>query len=205
MPSYNIERNKLDYILTDTMPVEITELFSLNNFYKYLLDNQSKLEKVISEVQKVKAKNEGVMFENGWATAPLKFKILKGNDGQREMSLIQPLSVLNIYLFLECYQKELLVLLKENSVFSLRYHRKNNDLYYKRRINKIAEYYQSTSKIVDKGVLQQTGAFFKIYKFNSISSFTGSHIWQQLNFKYSNFARMDYKSCFDSIYTHAYK
>lgn len=205
MPSHNIERNKLDYILTDLMPVEITELFSLNQFYKYLLENQTQLEKVISKMQEIKAKNESVMFENGWATAPLKFNILKGNDSQREMSLMQPLSVLNVYLFLECYQKELLVLLKENSVFSLRYHRKNSDLYYKKRIKKVAEYYQPTSKIIDKGVLQQTGAFFKIYKFNSISSFTGSSIWQQLNFKYSNFARMDYKSCFDSIYTHVYK
>jgi len=201
----NIERNKLDYILTDLIPVEITELFSFNNFYKYVLDNQKKIDEIILEVKSLKNKNNSVMFENNWATIPLKFNILKGNDSHREISLIQPLAALNIYLFIECYQKEILILLKEKSIFSIRYHCKNNDLYYKKRVNKLSEYYYTTSKQINRGVIQQTGAYFKIKRFNSISSFTNSSLWQQLNFKYSNFARMDYKSCFDSIYSHAYK
>lgn len=205
MKHQNIERNKLDYIISDLLPVEIPELFSLNGFYKYLIENQNTLDKIVSSIKSKRAKNDEILFENGWATAPLKFNILKGFDGQRELSLIQPFSMINIYLFLECYQKELLILLRENAIFSLRYHRKNNDLYYKKRIKQISEYYQSTAKKVDKGILQQTGAFYKIYPFNSVSSFTSSKKWQQLNFKYSNFARMDYKSCFDSIYTHVYK
>ena len=32
----NIERNKLDYLLTDIMPVEVSELFSYSKFYEYL-------------------------------------------------------------------------------------------------------------------------------------------------------------------------
>ena len=205
MKIHNIERNKLDYILTDLLPVEISELFSLKNFYNYLLTNKKKVDKAVSLLREAIAKNDGIPFQKGWATAPLKFNILKGNDGQREISLMQPLSMLNIYLFLECYQKELLILLEENAVFSLRYHRKNSNLYYKKQIKKISEYYQETAKKLDKGVLQQTGVYFKISKFNSVASFTESRTWQQLNFKYSNFARMDYKSCFDSIYTHVYK
>lgn len=203
----NIERNKLDYIISDLLPVEITELFSLNNFYNYLLEkeNKKKLDKVIKDIKEAKSKNNTVLFKNGWATAPLKFNILKGNNAQREISLIQPISMINIYIFLELYQKEILILLKENSVFSLRYHRKNNSLYYKKRYNDISEYYQNTAKKVERGVLQQTGAFFKICPFNSVSSFINSQKWQQLNFQYNNFARMDYKSCFDSIYTHVYK
>jgi len=207
MKHQNIDRNKLDYILSDLLPVEITELFSLNNFYNYLLEkeNRRKLEIAVSKVRDAKSKNSTVLFQNGWSTSPLKFNILKGNNGQREISLIQPVSMINIYIFLELYQKEILILLKENSIFSLRYHKKNNDLYYKKRIKNVAEYYHTTAQKVDRGVLQQTGAFFKIYPFNSVSSFTSSRKWQQLNFKYSNFARMDYKSCFDSIYTHVYK
>lgn len=205
MKYQNIERNKLDYILTDLLPVELSELFSLNSFYNYLLNNQKLLDAIVSDLRAEISKNEKILFENGWATAPLKFNILKGNDGQREISLMNPVSMINVYLFLECYQKEILILLKENSVFSLRYHCKNNDLHYKKRIKRISEYYQSTAKKINKGVLQQTGAFFKIRQFNSVSSFSSSRKWQQLNFKYNNFARMDYKSCFDSIYTHAYK
>jgi hypothetical protein len=136
MKYQNIERNKLDYILSDLLPVELPELFSLNGFYKYLLENKKLLDKTVSTIKIEKAKNDKTLFEKGWATAPMKFNILKGNDGQREISLIQPFSMINIYLFLECYQKELLILLKENAVFSLRYHRKNNDLFYKKELKK---------------------------------------------------------------------
>ncbi len=205
MNMYNIERNKLDYILTDLLPVEISELFTLKPFYDYLMNNKGIIDDSIKKMKKCVSKNNKIPFESGWATAPLKFNILKGNDGSREISLMQPLSMLNIYLFLELYQKELLILLKENSKFSLRYHKKANDLYYKKSTRKTAEYYNSSSRRIEKGALQQTGAFFKIGRFNSVSSFTGSKLWQQLNLKYKYFAKIDYKSCFDSIYTHAYK
>ena len=95
--------------------------------------------------------------------------------------------------------------LENNNCFSLRYHRKNNDLFYKRKSNRLTEYFAKTSKKIDKSVLQQTGAYFKIHKFNSVSSFTNSRLWQQCNFKYKYFAKVDYKSCFNSIYTHTYK
>ena len=202
---YNIERNKLDYILTDLLPVEITELFTLKPFYDYLIENKKIVDDALKKMKLCVASNKSIPFTSGWATSPLKFNILKGNDGLREISLMQPLSMLNIYLFLELYQKELLILLKENSIFSLRYHKKSTDLYYKKSTKKTAEYYNSSSKRIEKGALQQTGAYFKIHKFNSVSSFTGSKLWQQLNLKYKYFAKVDYKSCFDSIYTHVYK
>ena len=71
----------------------------------------------------------------GWLSTPLKYNILKGVDGFREINLVQPISALNIYFFVECYQKEILDCLENNNCFSLRYHRKNNDLYYKRKTN----------------------------------------------------------------------
>ena len=205
MKPYNIERNKLDYFLTDLLPVELTELFSLNGFYKFLHEHNDELDDAIHIVRKFIENNSGIPFEQGWATIPLKYNILKGNDGQREMSLMQPLSMLNVYLFLECYQKEILIHLEKNSVFSLRYHKKSSNLYYRKRVKKITEYYQSTAKSTDRAVLQQTGAYFRIHRYNSVSSFTGSSNWQRLNFKYSHFARLDYKSCFDSIYSHSFK
>ena len=205
MKSYNIERDRLDYILTDLLPVELTELFSVNGFYEYLQEHRKDIDNAIRLIRDSIEKNNKIPFEHGWSTVPLKYNILKGSDSWREMSLMQPLSMLNIFLFLECYQKEILILLERNSVFSLRYHKKNCNLYYKKRVKRITEYYQSTAKAIDKTVLQQTGAYFRIYRYNSVSSFTGSSRWQNLNFKYSHFARMDYKSCFDSIYTHSYK
>ena len=90
--------------------------------------------------------------------------------------MAQPISALNIYFFIECYQKEILSFLENNNCFSLRYHRKNNDLFYKRKTNKLTEYFAKTSHKIDKSVLQQTGAYFKIHKFNSVSSFTNSRL-----------------------------
>ena len=205
----NIERNKLDYILTDIMPVEVSELFSYSKFYEYLLSKQSTLDDIVSQMHAMKAENSETPFSGGkwgnWATSPLKFNILKGTDSIRELNLVQPLSAMNIYFFVECYQKELLDILSNNACFSLRYHRKNSYLFYRRKSKKIVDYFEKISQKVDRAILQQTGAYFKIHKFNSVSSFTNSRLWQQCNFKYRNFAKIDYKSCFDSIYTHAYK
>jgi len=204
----NIERNKLDYLLTDIMPVEISELFSYGKFYEYLISRQVELDVIVEEMQALKAKNKVTPFTSNWgnwATTPLKFNILKGTNSIRELNLVQPLSAMNIYFFIECYQKELLDKLSNTSCFSLRYHRKNTDLYYKCKSKKIVDYFEKTAKKVDRSVLQQTGAYFKLHKFNSVSSFMNSRLWQQCNFKYRNFAKIDYKSCFDSIYTHAYK
>ena len=35
-----LERNKLDFILTDTLPVEVSELFSFSQFYNFLLNKE---------------------------------------------------------------------------------------------------------------------------------------------------------------------
>ena len=204
--SNNIERNKIDYLLTDIMPVEISELFSYGKFYEFLLEHQKELDAIVVDLMKTKSTGEELPFNGGWwASTPLKYNILKGVDGSREINLTQPISALNIYFFIECYLKEILSFLEINNYFSLRYHRKNNDLFYKRRTNRLTEYFAKTSRKIDKSVLQQTGAYFKIHKFNSVSSFTNSRLWQQCNFKYRCFAKVDYKSCFDSIYTHTYK
>lgn len=103
-----LERNKLDYILTDLLPVELSELFSFSQLYAFLLkkENQKILERLIQELRQYKAKSSSRMFESSWSTKPLKYKILKGTDTMREMSVIQPFSALNLFLFIECYQKD---------------------------------------------------------------------------------------------------
>ena len=207
MSNTNIERNRLDYLLTDIMPIEVSELFSYSKFYEFLLSKQKELDSIVKDAREDKCKNNAVLFKGTgkWATMPLKYNILKGVSSAREINLVQPLSALNIYLFVECYQKEILSYLKEHSVFSLRYHKKNNDLYYKNRASKITQYFEKTAHKLNRAILQQTGMYFKIHKFNSISSFVNSRLWQMSNFRYKYFAKVDYKSCFGSIYTHAYK
>jgi hypothetical protein len=201
-----LERNKLDYILTDLLPVELSERFSFKPFYDFLLNNerQRELNKITEQMKKECAKSEKKLFENEWGTMPLKYSILKGNDSLRRMSIVQPFSALNIYLFMECFQKDILNFFETNHRFSIRYHRKSNDLYYKTRSSKATRYIQKFSRRLGKSILQQTGNYFKIYPFDSVISFTSSRNWRMCNYEYKHFARIDYKSCFDSIYTHVF-
>lgn len=201
-----LERNKLDYILTDLLPVEISELFSFSQLYTFLLkkENQKILDALIQEIKQNKAQSNSRMFENGWSTKPLKYKILKGTDTMREMSVIQPFSALNLFLFIECYQKEILNYFEKYHDYSIRYHKKSTDLYYKAKSGRVTQYFQDQSFRAGRGAIQQAGNYFKIGPFESINSFADSRVWRMCNFKYKYYAKLDYKACFDSIYTHAF-
>ena len=202
-----LERNKLDFILTDLLPVELSELFSFRSFYDFLHEKEQRttLMNMVKHYREVMAEGEKIIFEKDWATMPLKYNILKGVNSTREMSIIQPFSALNLFLFLECYQKDILNFFEARHYFSIRYHKKNTTLYYKSKANKATQYFQPQSARVGRGSVQQAGNYFRITKFESINSFTDSRIWRHSNFKYKYYATIDYKSCFDSIYTHVYK
>lgn len=202
-----LERNKLDYILTDLLPVELSELFSFRSFYDFLhgKEQQAALLNLTEKCKKIMAEGKEIIFQNGWSTMPLKYNILKGSDSTREMSVVQPLSALNLYLFIECYQRDILNFFEAKHCFSIRYHKKNTAMYYKSRANKATHYFQLESERTGKAAVQQAGNYFRISPFESINSFPDSRIWRICNFEYKYYATMDYKSCFDSVYTHAYK
>ena len=201
-----LERNELDFILTDLMPVELSDRFTFYYFYEFLLNKEirKQLNQIVQELKENKAKGSHLIFQGKWATYPLKYKIMKGNGTFREMSLMQPLSALNVYFFIQCYQKEILNYFKKNHIFSIRYHKHNADLNYKSSSKKITSYFLKSSQEVQKIAIQQAGNYFKIVPFPSINSFTDANDWQSSNFKFKHFAKIDYKSCFDSIYSHVY-
>ena len=103
-----LEREKLDYVLTDVLPVEVSELFSFSQFYHFLLrkENQKTIKEIVTECKENKAQNKK-LSEKGWATKPLKYMILKDSNSLRKMSIIQPFSALNLYFFIACYQSRL--------------------------------------------------------------------------------------------------
>lgn len=208
MKNTNIRRNQLDYLITDTLPVELPELYSLHRFYQYLLEKEpaNNLKSARQSLLKRKHKNEGKIFNGStWSTTPLKFKIQKNQNTTRTLSLIQPLSAINIYLFIDLYQKELLALLEKNAIFSIRYHCNNSNLFYKAKKNKTIEYIEHKSHHFKRDIIQQSGLYFKLKTSNSLTEFFNSVNWEIANHQFKFFAKTDYKSCFDSIYTHAYK
>lgn len=200
----NIKRNKLDYILTDILPTELSDRFTYSFFYDYLIGKSDEINNMIQYLRETKAKPDGLFKGREWASMPLKYSIMKNLYSIREISLVQPLAAIEMLLFVELYQKEFLNLLNKNSCFSLRFHHRNNNLCYKNKNKSITRYFSEESKKVGRGVLEQTGMFFDIAPYKSIAAFTSSEEWLVLNSKYKHFIRMDYKACFDSIYSHTF-
>lgn len=208
----NIKRNQLDYILTDIMPMEISERFTFFYFYEFLMTKNEEIKEMIHFLLKIKNEYKtGTMFEGGgnkgnnWVTMPLKYSIMKELYSERIISLLQPMAAVELFAFVSIYQKELLNILNMNSIFSLRYHHRNNDLYYKNRNKSVTKYFAVESSEIEKDLIEKTGMFFDIKPYKSIASFTSSEEWLVLNSKYNYFIRTDYKACFDSIYTHTFK
>ena len=201
-----IERNKLDYILSDILPLELSELFSFYYFYDFLSEknNRKKLEELCADINKIRYEADKTLFKGGWATKPLKFRIMKGLKNSREMSLMQPLSALNLYLFIQCYQNDILSLFSSNIGFGIRKYSKNSNLYYKSKLGRRLSYFNVQVQRVGREAIQQVGNYFNVLPYKSINEFTDSNIWRMANFRFPYYAKMDYKSCFDSIYTHTY-
>jgi hypothetical protein len=204
----NIKRNSLDYILTDILPVEISELYTNKFFYDFLLKNNNWLECMLKKIitDKNDTNSHKKLFENAkWTSLPLKYTVFKNFNAVRMLNVLQPIASIELFLFVAAYEKEIINLLEKGSVFSLRYHKKNNDLYYKSKNKNTIKYFEDISQEIDKEVIEQTGLYFKIEPFSSIAAFTKSDRWFILNSQFKYFARTDYKACFDSVYTHTYK
>lgn len=202
----NIERNQLDYILTDVLPTELSEQFTYHYFYEFLTEKEIDVSDMIRKIIELKNKGDTVLFQgsNNWVSMPLKYTIMKQLHSEREISLLQPLAAMQLFLFISAYQKELLSLLQKNAVYSIRYHKKNNDLCYKSKNKSVTKYFSDLGTEAGREIIEQTGMFFNIGPNKSIASFTSSEKWLVLNSKYKYFIRTDYKACFDSIYTHAF-
>ncbi|MDY6339797.1 MAG: RNA-directed DNA polymerase [Saccharofermentans sp.] len=201
----NIERNQLDYILTDVLPTELSELFSYRYFYEYLDSKHVEIDKIIKLI--IKKKNKNTLVFNGnanWVSIPLSYTIMKQLHSERLISLLHPLGAMQLFLFIAAYQKEMLSILQKNSMYSLRYHKKNNSLIYKNTNKSVSKYFPDLSESSDKEIIEQTGMFFAIGPYKSLATFTSSEEWYRLNSKYKYFIRTDYKACFDSIYTHTF-
>ena len=194
-----MKRNDLDIIITDLMPVEVPKIFTVKYYYDYLYDNKKVLLDIIKDIKLTKDKNNEYIFKTGWHASALKFNIIKPNNDFRTLSIMNPLSMIEIYIFISIYNKEVVNCLT-NPVFSIRYHCKNNDLYYKKARNGVVQY----ECLDNRNSLEASGTFFSIKPFNRITEFYLSDKWFELNNKFGYYCKTDYKACFDSIYTHVF-
>lgn len=199
--SHTIKRNKLDIIITDLLPAELSKVFTISSFYEYLMSKEDTLDKVIKQLEETKygAKK---LFSNNWHASPLKFPVMKNDGGLREISLVNPFSMIQIYYFITLYNNELLNLLSNNAMFSIRYHKRNDRLYYKHSYKGKVYYNIEKTKVE---IFQASGKFYKIEPYQFLADFYSSNEWFILNLKYEYFGKIDYNNCFGSIYTHSFK
>lgn len=142
--------------------------------------------------------NEGDLWGAKWHAVPLKYHIYKNRFEMREMSLISPLSMIELPLFIEAFEKQLL-LFSSAEGFSVRKHTINDRLQYVEVTSgKGVKYYPAEKSI------ESSGDFYSIYPYKYISQFQNSDYWYQLNREYKYFGKIDYSKCFDSIYSHTY-
>lgn len=203
MPKFNIERNPLDYLLTDTQPYEISEVFTYNYFYNYLSKNSKMLDPVRSDLIDNYRRNK-LIFNGEWNATPHVFYISKKDGSLRKMSLMQPISALQTQFFIEIYQKDILNAISSPK-YSIRYHVKNNRLFYSSKKNRLIDYKYKVTEEEKRRSIERSNSFFRIKEHPSIISFYNSSTWEKMNLKYKIFAKLDYKSCFDSIYSHSFK
>ena len=75
----NIERNQLDYILTDVLPTELSEQFSYHFFYEFMVTKNPEIERMIELIIKQKNENKTVFKGSGnWVSMPLGYTIIRG-------------------------------------------------------------------------------------------------------------------------------
>jgi len=197
MKNKSMQRNKLDIILTDLQPVETPKIYTSKYFYDFLIKSKS-----IKKIMKCSGDQDKGNISPAWHASPLKYHILKDNNDMRELSYVNPLSMIEVCCFLDEYEKELLDSINTN-LFSIRHHKKNNDLYYTKSDNSIVEYeYINADNKRDK--IEASGNFYKIEPYKRLDFFYKSQEWFDLNRKYKFFGKIDYNKCFDSIYTHTY-
>ena len=79
MAREGIERNKLDYILTDLLPVELSGRFSYRPFYEFLMEKEHKeeLDNIAEKIKELCAESNGRLFEHGWGTMPLRYIVVQ--------------------------------------------------------------------------------------------------------------------------------
>lgn len=194
-----MKRNSLDIIMTDLRPVELPKIFTLKYFYRYLSRNSKATRDVLAGLDV----NQKDPFGKEWHAAPLKYHIIKKNNDLREMSLPNPVSMIEVFCFIEKYEKELIVYFGKNS-FSIRKHKKNRSLYFRRSIDNRLLYEHINPDDGKAMQLEAAGNYFYIEPFSRLDRFYKSDTWFDLNRRYKYFGKIDINRCFDSIYTHTY-
>ncbi len=200
------KRQSIDYLLSDMLPYEKGLHFTHLFFYKYLESEKNKYAKILKST---KARNN--YFDPGWHSSPLSFNVKKKNRTLREISLINPLGLVESLIFTDLFSDELVGFFKTNKGFSLRSISKKQSMIYRNKRGNVIYYDTSNEQLTnrkkkqDKLMLETSGDFYNIGKFKTISSYLNSDEFHRNLEKYRFHLKIDIQMFFNSIYTHSFK
>ncbi|HHP0493444.1 TPA: antiviral reverse transcriptase Drt3b [Vibrio harveyi] len=213
-------------ILSDTLPYETPPTFSNEVLYKTLLKlnieiigskvswnyidrqhdlvislifnfNYSEVESLVISGSRTKTMNDVKSF----SSIPFDYKIKKGSDSFRNLSLIHPKNQITYCSFYEKY-KNLIIYLCNIDSFSIRKPEKvASSVVFKESSSCTID---SMVSIIETGEYTENFKSYFVYKdFSNIHKFFESDIYHQCEKNYNNMAKIDISQCFNSIYTHS--
>lgn len=201
MSSYSkFNRQKSDFLLTDLLPYEKGNHYTHRYFYEYIQSEKKMLNKLFTKV-----KREDTYFDNKWHSSPLKFIISKKEEGFREISLINPLGLLESLTFIHLFESDILNIIHNKKDFSSRKANRTNSLNYKKDNKQTVYYSDKNSKNQLLISLESSGTYFKHYPFKTITQLINSKRFIYSRDKFNLLLTIDIQDCFQSIYTHSYK
>lgn len=185
-------------ILSETSPYDVPLIFSNNFFYDHMTsyESSSVSNKIIIE--------KLFLGDMEKYYSPIKYPILKGDNGCRYLTLLHPSSQMQIVEIYKAYSKRII-------------HHCSIGKFSIRRPTKIASSYSVKSPISENKAFRLEGAstvsdekkykhctsYFSYHPHTKLHQFFESSDYLNLESKFTQFVSIDISKCFDSIYTHS--
>ncbi|MBE2975809.1 RNA-directed DNA polymerase [Priestia megaterium] len=194
-------RQTNDFLLTDLLPYEKGNHYTHIYLYEYLQNNKKAVNNLIKKIR-----SENNFFKPSWHSAPLKFKISKARGDFREISLINPMGLVESLAFMNLFESDIVNILHSKNDFSMRKAGRVNSLIYKKR-NKQTVYYTDISNSKKQLLisLESKGTYFRHYPFKTVTQLLNSKRFTYSRDSYKLLMIVDIQDCFSSIYSHSYK
>jgi hypothetical protein len=197
------KHDKYRFLLTDTLPYETPLFFSNLGYYRFLKKNND----MDSYLRDIFVGDIKIAYQ------PYNFKIKKGEDKYRIISITHPASQFAVCNLIH-NNAELVTYLCSKSNFSIRKPTRVASYFYEKK--GLTPTNKESKKVRDNDVEQQQSisdesysedkygtSYFSYDGYTLLYKFFNSLKFQAIEKKYTNFLRFDVAKCFSSIYTHS--
>lgn len=192
-----LNRQTEDYILTDLLPIEKGNFYTHRYFYDYLLESN------INKLSKRNTLTSHRLGNQRFHASPLKYKIRK-KEGFREISLLNPLSVVESFFFIQSFGTTILNIIDSKNLYGQRVARKNKKLLYKKVNGQTVYYRDEHEREQFLFLLESSGTFYNHKPFKKLHRFLDGRYNTYLLDRYRNVVHFDIENFFGSIYTHTF-